>query len=127
MFKRYQANQRAQKGTYWDMTAGEVVRLEKEGVLPGGPEASYVKAAPLVLLMLGPVGGLLYAIFLPFIGLFMLAALTTKKALAGAKSLASTTASFGWRPVEAYLAGQRRKPAARPKKDEGGKPGGGSR
>jgi len=29
--------------------------------------------------------------------------------------------------VEAYLAGQRRKPTARSKKDEGGKPGGESR
>jgi hypothetical protein len=51
---------------------------------------------------------------LPSIGLFMLAALTMKKALAGAKSLALTSASFGWRPVEAYLAaGFFRWPAAR--------------
>ena len=124
MLKRYQANQRAPKGTYWDVTLGEVVRLEQDGVLPGGPEASYIKASPFTLMMLGPVGGLLYAIFLPFIGLFMLAALTTKKVLAGAKSVALTSASFGWRPVEAYLAGHRRKSAAGPKKGEDRKRGG---
>lgn len=120
MLRKYQGGQRVARGTYWNATTGEVIRIEKEGILPGDAEAGYIKASPLVLLMLGPVGGLLYAIFLPFIGLFMLAALTTKKALVGLRSLALTSASFGWRPMEAYLAGRRKKSARAPKK-EGGK------
>lgn len=121
LLKNYRGGQRVGQGNYWNVTTGELIRIEKEGLLPEAPEASYIKASPITLLILGPVGGLLYAVFLPFIGLFMLAALTTKKVLAGMKNLALTSASFGWRPLEAYLAGRKRKPLPRPKEKEGRK------
>jgi len=63
-----------------------------------------------VILVAGPFVGLLYVVLLPFA--WIVAALVIiSKQLAGV--LASKThSSFGWRPIESYLAGRRNKKAA---------------
>ena len=66
----------------------------------------------------GPVLGLMYALFLPFIGIAMLVKLVGHKVGGEMRELAHGSASFGWSPNESYLTGRKRKGA---KKDEASK------
>lgn len=59
-------------------------------------------------LVAGPVLGLLYVIALPFIAMGTVVAAIGKKVLEGAASLAGNLVSFGWRPLEAHLAGKKK-------------------
>lgn len=65
---------------------------------------------PGLSLIVGPLMGLLYVLFLPFIGLVMVTILTLKKLGVSLFSLVRTVAAFGWRPMEAYLAGRKKHP-----------------
>jgi hypothetical protein len=109
-------------GTYWNMTNGSRVQMDQAGVLPGDRKTRYIKAPVAVMLMAAPVIGLVFAVFLPFIGIAMTLSLIGKKLVEGVASAAAGSMSFGWRPIEAYLAGRKRKKEAREKKaDKGGK------
>jgi len=108
--------QRVKAGTYWNLSNGSRVQMEQEGVLPGSGTTRYLKAPAAVMLMAAPVLGLVFAVFLPFIGIVMTLNLIGKKLVAGAASVATGHASFGWRPIEAYLAGRKTRKAAREKK-----------
>jgi hypothetical protein len=105
-------------GTYWNMTNGSRVQMDQEGVLPGNGKTRYIKAPVAVMLMAAPVIGLVFAVFLPFIGIVMTLSLIGKKLVDGVASAAAGSMSFGWRPIEAYLAGKKRKNEARAKKDK---------
>jgi len=61
-----------------------------------------------VKLLAAPIIGLVYVIFLPFIGIATLAAVAGRKVLGGVASVAGKTISFGWKPMEAYLAGKKK-------------------
>jgi type IV secretory pathway VirB6-like protein len=69
------------------------------------------------MLMAAPVIGLLFAVFLPFIGIAMTLSLVGKKLANVTTEAAAGSMSFGWRPIEAYLAGRKQKKEARDKKD----------
>jgi len=105
-------------GTYWNLANGSRVQMEQEGVLPGDASSRYIKAPAAVMLMAAPVIGLVFAVFLPFIGIAMTLILAGKKLAEGVASAAAGSVSFGWRPIEAYLAGRKRKKEARAKKEE---------
>jgi hypothetical protein len=107
---------KAEAGTYWNMMNGERVDLDQAGVLPGDAGTNYIKAPMAVMLAAAPVIGLVFAVFLPFIGIVMSAAQAGRKLAGGVTSAAAGSTSFGWRPVEAYLAGRKRKKEAREKK-----------
>lgn len=98
-----------EKGTYWDMESGQRVDLETEDVLPGDSKTVYTKIPPVLMLLLGPVIGLLYVIFLPFIAIATVAALAGRKILGGLIGLVGRSLSFGWRPATAHLAGKKAK------------------
>ncbi len=97
------------KGNYWNFSTGERVRIEDRGVLPGNASDSYYKASPVALLIAGPPLGLLYAVFLPFIGIAMLAAVASRKLFGGVLRTAWKGAAFSWKPSEAYLIGRKGK------------------
>ncbi len=63
------------------------------------------KIGTVVMLLASPIIGLVYVVFLPFIGIATLAAVAGREVLG---SVAVKTISFGWRPVEAYLAGKKK-------------------
>jgi hypothetical protein len=105
-------------GTYWNLANGERVDMEKGGVLPGDKNAMYLKAPGAAVLAAGPVLGLIFAVFLPFIGIAMTLGLVVRKVAEGVASAAAGSVSFGWRPIEAYLAGRKRKKEAREKKSD---------
>ena len=105
-------------GTYWNMADGSRVDMEQEGVLPGNRNEMYLKAPVAAAIAAGPVIGLIFAVFLPFIGIAMTLGLIGRKLGEGVASAAAGSVSFGWRPIEAYLAGRKRKNEARVKKSD---------
>ena len=107
-------------GTYWDLENGNRVQMDQEGALPGSGKTRYLKAPVAVMLMAAPIIGLVFAVFLPFIGIAMTLNLIGKKIVEGVVSSAAGSVSFGWRPIEAYLAGRRTKKEARAKKENKG-------
>ena len=96
-------------GTYWDVMTGTRVDFDQEGTLPGGNRAKYLKASSGAILLLGPIIGLAYVVFLPIIGIGTALSLIVQKTLGGIFSLGKHIVSFGWRPAEAYLGGKKKK------------------
>lgn len=97
------------KGTYWNMVDGSRIDMDGDGILPGGHETMYIKAPSALVLAAGPVLGLVFAVFLPFIGIAMAAMLIIRKIGVAVRETTAAAASFAWRPVEAYLAGRKKR------------------
>jgi hypothetical protein len=118
----YLGGEMAGKGNYWNFSTGERITIETEGKLPGEDSKVYFKASPLLVLAAGPVLGLLYAVFLPFIGIVMLLSVALSKMLGGSSEKLAAVANFNWSPSAVYLAGRRHKKekkADNSPKDEG--------
>ncbi len=64
------------------------------------------KISNAVVVVAGPIIGLLYAVLFPFIGIAVLVKLVVQKTLV--PSTIPVYASFGWRPSESYLAGKKK-------------------
>ena len=107
----YKAGEQAARGNYWNFSNGERIGLGSEGILPGDSGTTYVKAHPVMVLVAGPVLGLVYAAFLPFIGIAMLLKVMVTKAFGGALESGAKVATFNWSPSRAFLAGKRSKKA----------------
>ena len=107
---------RVSRGSYWNFSTGDRVQMEAEGVLPGGQDNIYFKFPPVLMLMAGPILGLIYAVFLPFIGIAMLVTVVFKKLFSGILAGVWKGASFGWQPSEAYLSGKKK--GKKPEKTE---------
>jgi hypothetical protein len=116
---KHNAGTRVGKGAYWNFSTGDRIDISTEGVLPGGRNDVYYRLPASGIVALGPVLGLLYAAFLPFIGIAMLVKLILQKVASAVMAPTQRAASFGWRPSESYLAGKKKGSEAA-KKDEGG-------
>lgn len=108
--------QKAAAGTYWNLMNGERVDLAAEEMLPGARSTLYFKAPAALALAAGPVLGLIFAVFLPFIGIAMAMMLLVGKLIEGMTKATAGLVTFGWRPIEAYLAGRKRMKADERKK-----------
>jgi hypothetical protein len=99
----------AKNGFYWNLGKWEMTLVPKQGgMLPGDASDRYLKVPVIGLLVVAPLMGAAYAMFLPFIGFAMLFTFLGKKALAMGRSEAvgvAATMTSNWRPGEAYLAG----------------------
>ena len=104
----HKAGTRVGKGTYWDLANGQRIDVEQEAILSGAESSTYFRIPTGIILMAGPVIGLIYVICLPFIGIATVAALAAGKIVNGLLSLVGTSLSFEWRPREAYLAGKKK-------------------
>jgi len=100
--------QKAGKGTYWDIRNGIRIDLSQEGVLPGGSASTYLRMSSGVLLLAGPVIGLLYAALFPFISLAVVLMAAGRKAAGSIVSLIAKNISFHWIPKNAYLTGKKK-------------------
>jgi hypothetical protein len=120
---RHSAGTRVGKGTYWNFSTGDRIDISDEGVLPGDRETVYYRLPATGIVALGPVLGLLYAAFLPFIGIAMLVKVIIQKVATSVAAPTQRAASFGWRPSESYLAGKKKGPEAEKKDEGGGSPG----
>jgi hypothetical protein len=103
----------AKNGFYWNLAKWEMTLVPKQGgILPGSASDTFVKIPVIGLLVLAPMMGAAYAMFLPFIGFAMLFTFLGKKALAAAGVGAmgvGATMTQDYRPGEAYLAKKARK------------------
>ena len=106
---RHNGGDRVGKGTYWNLSNGERIDITDEGTLPGDVRKTYYRMPAAAIIVAGPVLGLLYAAFLPFIGIAMLVKLVVQKAGGGVMEMVQGSASFGWRPSESYLTGKKEK------------------
>ena len=104
----YKGGNKVGKGTYWDLAQGRRIDVASEGVLTG-EGTTYFRMSSAVMLLAGPVIGLLYAVLMPIIGIATVVTLAISKVLQGMYNVAAKSISFGWRPVEAYLAGKKKK------------------
>jgi hypothetical protein len=69
-FIGYHGGEQVRFGFYWNMTEWEVQIVPREGgVLKGVPSARYMRMPLLLLLVVAPLMGAVYAMFLPFIGI----------------------------------------------------------
>ena len=79
----YRGEGQVKSGFYWNMKKWEIVTISGSGgVLPGTNAERYVKLPILLLMAVAPVLGLVYVVFLPFIGFAMLFGLAGRKGLA---------------------------------------------
>lgn len=106
----------AKNGFYWNLAKWEMTMVPRQGgILPGDAGQRYLKVPILALLVVAPLMGAVYAMFLPFIGFAMLFTFLGRKAFAigrsGAADVAATMAP-DWRPGEAYLAAGKKRPRA---------------
>jgi hypothetical protein len=95
--------------------------MEHEGRLPGTEAEVYHGVPWFVLMFAGPFLGLIYVIFLPFIGLAMvlwLLAGKTAELIGSAAASAVRVLRPGWEPSMAFLSRSKRKSARAPKKSE---------
>lgn len=114
---KHNGGERVGKGTYWNLSNGERVDIQEEGTLPGNGKKRYYRMPAAAIIVAAPVLGLLYAAFLPFIGIAMLVKVVGQKVGGGVMEAVQGSATFGWRPSESYLAGRKKKG----KKDEASK------
>lgn len=110
--KRYFGNQVVKKGIYLSLKRRDFVTIESESdILPGASDERYVKIPPIAMIVVGPIMGLMYVIFLPFISFAMVLGLMAQKAFLGlwfvGRSLARE-ATLHWIPGVAYLIWRRR-------------------
>ena len=112
---RHNGGEMVGKGTYWNLSNGERIDIAEQGTLPVGK--TYYRMPAAAIIVAAPVLGLLYAAFLPFIGIAMLVKLVAQKIGGGVMETVQGSASFGWRPSESYLSGRKN----RAKKDEASK------
>jgi hypothetical protein len=106
---RYTGGTTVKKGTYWNLGNGERAVLGSEGVLPGNSRSTYLKAPAIVMVLMGPILGLIYVLVLPFIGMAMVLTVVARQVAHMLSEFVGTTAAFGWRPVEAYLMSHKKK------------------
>jgi hypothetical protein len=97
-------------GYYWNPRHWSVTPVEDDGgKLPGSSRDAYRRIHWLVALLLAPLLGGLFVVFLPFIGFAMLFQWAfermTGSARAGARDLAATVTP-GWRPGEVHMTGR---------------------
>lgn len=115
---KHSGGHKVEKGTYWDLGNGRRVDIDEEGVLPGDSKTIYAKIPPGLMLVLGPLVGLLYVVFLPFIAIGTVAAVAGRKVIGAVLGLAGRSLSFGWRPSTAHLAGKKRRKETKAEKQE---------
>jgi len=130
----YAGGEKVSKGSYWNFSTGERIRISSEGTLPGKSTQAYYKAPPMVILSLGVAAAyiLLYEFpkylvqfYEPYAENLVRAYIVFDYAVIGSILAcmivlglhdilggALRTASFNWRPARAYFAGRGQKPTA---------------
>lgn len=129
---RYSGGQMVRHGFYWNARTWAITLVGREGgTLPGDAGDRYARVPAAVMLLIAPVMGAAYVIFLPLIGFAMVLDVAARRAWRAARrgiwTLAATVAPR-WRPGEAYLAERRgtREPSGSSRSDHDEAPGTGA-
>lgn len=110
--KTYRAHQNVEPGIYFNPRHLSFKSMDEEGRLPATPEGTWHRVPALALLVVGPLMGLAYAIFLPLIGFAMLGGVILRKA--GELGLEAAHASTrvlrpAWQPARAFFSRGRKR------------------
>ncbi len=105
----YKGGNKVERGTYWELSSGRRIDVTDEASLSGDNSSTYLRISAGIMLLAGPIIGLLYVVLLPFIGIATVTAVAAQKVVGGAFNLIGKSLSFGWRPRTAYLAGKKKK------------------
>ncbi len=107
--KKYFGGQEVKQGVYLDTKKWELVQVYEQPVLPGGADATYMKPPTALVILGGPVAGLIFVMFLPFAGIagaLSILAYRAGMALRTAGVKAVLLVAPGWQPGVAYLTRQ---------------------
>ncbi len=123
--KRYYPGQEVQPGFYVNARSADIVPIGPKGGSLGGPEGTwYLRIPAALMLVLAPVLGALYVVFLPLAGFAMLFRFLGGKAAEGARATAHTLSALtmpGLRLGAAFFHRRRgRKGTGRPPDDTAG-------
>ena len=107
--KRYYGGEVVKRGIYLNLNRKDLITIENEGeVLAGESNDSYVNIPPLAMIVVGPLMGLIYVVFLPFISFAMVLGLVAGKVWLGVRQIWESllgVVTANWRPGVAYLGG----------------------
>jgi hypothetical protein len=112
-------------GFYWSMGAWDMTMVPAEGgLLPGGTDRTYTRIPTFLFLLMAPIMGALYVVFLPFVGF----ALVFSYAFRGLRHMAAdafmnvaVAVAPKWAPGEAYLAARKSDKADKAARRQAGK------
>ncbi|KAF0183233.1 MAG: hypothetical protein FD164_791 [Nitrospirae bacterium] len=106
------------RGVYWNPVDGQEVHIRTHGVLPGDGSRRYLKMTAVGLLVVAPVFGLIFLLFLPLFGIGMIFILCIVPIMSGLASVAMTAvrissglAGTGWKPSRSYFSGRGKRTA----------------
>jgi hypothetical protein len=120
--RRYIGSEKSPNGVYLNLSRGEFIQVtEAAQVLPGGREVRYIKVPSVLAMVTGPFSGLIFILFLPFIGIAGFIIFLGYKLWQGAVILERKTvrlASFSWQPGKAYFSPRSRRHEVKPAKDK---------
>src|SRR3989337_3928677 len=106
--KRYYGGEVVKRGFYLSLKRKDLVTIESEwGLWPSGSNDFYFEVPPLLMIVVGPLMGLIYVIFLPFISFAMIVGLVANKLWLGVRWIGESllgVAAANWRPGVAYFA-----------------------
>jgi hypothetical protein len=116
----YKSGIYVEKGLYWDPIDGHRVNMRSGGILPGDDSKVYVRISPGGLLLVAPLFGMMFVLFLPLfgIGVFIVSWLViiinslaklTMSGLQTCSRVVGRGTSFSWHPNKAHLTGSRKK------------------
>ena len=103
---RYHGKENVRPGIYFNLRQLAFCSMEDEGTLPGTSEDVYRSVPAIALLIVGPLVGLAYVIFLPLIGFVMLARILAGKLLALSSEAVNALGRVlepAWQPARAFL------------------------
>jgi hypothetical protein len=119
--KRFKGTETVPPGLYLNLRQVTFKSLDEEGPLPGGTEEVWRAVPTLLLLVVGPLMGLAFVVFLPLICFAMVGWLLAVKSVRIAVAVtraATRVIKPGWEPSLAFLSRSRPAKGAAPETDE---------
>jgi hypothetical protein len=104
--KRYHGGEKVGPGVYLNAKTLSFASMSDEGALPGAAGDEYRPVPAIAMLIVGPALGLVYALFLPFIGLAMVASMLGGKLghlTADAAAASARVLRPAWEPATSFL------------------------
>ena len=118
--KRYRGKQIVEPGLYFNLAQLSFESVDTKGALPGSENDVYRRTPVVALLAVGPILGLAFVVFLPFVGFAMLGRLIVGKLALWTTEAAVSFARVvrpAFRPARAFLSRSKRAKSQRKQTD----------
>ena len=102
----YHSGESVTRGAYWNVATGELIHCDAATDVLSGDAMAFLRIHPVALVLLGPIFGLTFVLFLPFIGFAMIVYTLSSNLLAFVGTHLVREAGFRWQPSMAYFAGK---------------------